>query len=176
MHPRRILELGLGQSTKLTGQYARYFGAAHVVVEHDREWVEFFCPGWKKLSQQTRIYISPLEETEFNGQRYYAYRDFGRIMKEMESPCDLVLVDGPFGGRSERSRRDIIAYLPQLLSKDFVIMVDDCDRKGEQNLLQEIKDILGRNHIEYVFGLYKSGGDCHAGVIVCKKWRFFATM
>lgn len=55
-------------------------------------------------------------------------------------------------------------------------MVDDCGRRGEQNLLREIQDILGRNHIEYSCGLYKSGGDCQVGVIVCKKWHFFASM
>lgn len=176
MHPKHILELGLGQSTKLTGQYARYFGAMHEVVEHDQEWVDFFCHGWKKLSPQTRIYVSPLVEREFDGQKYFAYRDFDKIVKNLNAPCELILVDGPFGGRSERSRRDILAYLPKLLSKDFVIMVDDCGRKGELNLLQEIKDILGRNHIEYAFGLYKSGGDCHVGVIACKKWKFFTTM
>ena len=60
--------------------------------------------------------------------------------------------------------------------KEFVIMVDDCGRRGEQNLLREIQDILGRNHIEYSCGLYKSGGDCQVGVIVCKKWHFFASM
>lgn len=176
MRPRNILEMGLGQSTKLTGQYARYFGATHTVVEHDREWVEFFCHGWKKLSQQTRIYLSPLKEAEFDGQKYHAYRDFDKIVKELKAPCELILVDAPFGEGSERSRRDIIAYLPQLLSKEFVIMVDDCGRKGEKNLLQEIQDILGRNHIEYSCGLYKSGGGCQVGIVACKKWHFFTSM
>lgn len=73
MHPKHILEIGLGQSTKLTGQYARYFGAAHEVVEHDQEWVDFFCHGWKKLSRQTSIFVTPLMETEFQGQKYLAY-------------------------------------------------------------------------------------------------------
>ena len=62
------------------------------------------------------------------------------------------------------------------MDKEFVIMVDDCGRKGEENLLREIKDILGRNHIKYAFGLYRSGSDCHVGVIACKKWRFFTSM
>ena len=48
MRPKQILEIGLGQSTKLTGQYADYFDAKHLVVEHDLEWTKFFCKSWKK--------------------------------------------------------------------------------------------------------------------------------
>lgn len=90
--------------------------------------------------------------------------------------CQLILVDGPFGGRSERSRRDIVPYLPQILAEEFVIMIDDCGRKGEENLVQEIRGILNKHNIEHAFGLYKSGSTCHAGVIACKKWRFLTSM
>ena len=31
-------------------------------------------------------------------------------------------------------------------------------------------------HIDYAFGLYKLGGDCHVEVIACKKWRFLTSM
>ena len=41
--PRRILELGLGQSTRLLGQYAAYNPEVqHTVVEHDPNWIQFF--------------------------------------------------------------------------------------------------------------------------------------
>lgn len=176
MQPKQILEMGLGQSTKLTGQYARYFGASHTVVEHDREWTEFFCHGWRNLSRQTRIVLAPIVEAEFLGQKYFAYQDFDKVVKCLQAPCELILVDGPFGGRSERSRRDIVPYLPQLLADDFVIMIDDCGRKGEENLVQEIRGILNEHKIEHAFGLYKSGGNCHASIIACKKRRFFTSM
>lgn len=176
MHPKSVLEIGLGQSTKLTGQYARRFGASHTVVEHDREWTDFFLHGWKKLSRQTRICLMPLVEAEFAGQKYFAYRDFDKVISSMQVPCELIVVDGPFGGHSERSRRDIVPYLPQLLAEDFVIMIDDCGRKGEENLVQEIRGILNEHRIEHAYGLYKSGGNCHVGVIACKKWRFFTSM
>lgn len=182
MHPRSILEMGLGQSSKLTGQYAGCYGVKHVIVEHDREWVDFFCNGWKRFSRQTRIMLTPLVESDFEGEKYFAYRDFHQVMKMMNTPMDLVLIDGPFGGagpvgwRGTRSRRDIVGYLPQILSPDFVIMVDDCGRKGEQNLLMEIKEILSRHGVEYAAGIYAAGGTCHTGVIVSPKWKFFTSM
>ena len=55
MHPKNVLEMGL-ESTKLTGQYARYFSAGHTVVEHDKEWTKFYLHGWKKLSGQTGVF------------------------------------------------------------------------------------------------------------------------
>ena len=46
IRPSHILELGLGQSTKIIGQYAAFCGLPeqieHVVVEHDDEWKQFF--------------------------------------------------------------------------------------------------------------------------------------
>ena len=81
-----------------------------------------------------------------------------------------------FGELSELSRRDLVPYLPKILAEDFVIMIDDCGRKGEENLVQEIRGILNKHKIEHAFGLYKSGGNCHAGVIACKKRRFFTSM
>lgn len=176
MRPRHILELGLGQSTRLTGQFARYFGAAHFVVEHDKDWVDFFCNSWRSMSNQTVIYLATLIEKEFAGQRYLAYKEFDTLVKEVDASFDLILVDGPIGGRGERSRRDIVAYLPQILSEEFVILVDDCGRKGEDNLIKEIRGILDRNNIEHAFGLLQSGAGCHVGIIACKKWRFFASM
>lgn len=41
--PKRILELGLGQSTKLIGQYAAaHQGVSHKVVENNADWISFF--------------------------------------------------------------------------------------------------------------------------------------
>lgn len=41
--PKKILELGLGQSTKLLSQYAKANKEVkHIVVEHDQEWIDFY--------------------------------------------------------------------------------------------------------------------------------------
>ena len=41
--PKKILELGLGQSTKLLSQYAKTNKEVkHIVVEHDQEWIDFY--------------------------------------------------------------------------------------------------------------------------------------
>ena len=41
--PQSILELGLGQSTKLLSQYAKTNPKVnHIVVEHDQDWIDFY--------------------------------------------------------------------------------------------------------------------------------------
>ena len=41
--PKKILELGLGQTTRMISQYSGYYHAEHQVVEHDPKWIEFFA-------------------------------------------------------------------------------------------------------------------------------------
>ena len=42
MRPMNILEFGLGQTSKMVHQYAKYFNANAITCEHDEKWVEFF--------------------------------------------------------------------------------------------------------------------------------------
>ena len=55
IHPKRILELGLGQSMRMLGQYAAvHEKVSHFVVEHDPEWIDFFQRDFQ-LSARSRI-------------------------------------------------------------------------------------------------------------------------
>lgn len=174
MHPRCILELGLGQSTCLTGQFAQRYGAKHFVVEHDKEWIQFFFHGRKY--RNSRVFQTGLMETEFDGQKYHQYSNFNKIVESIASACELILIDGPIGSHSERSRRDLVPYIPKILSQEFAIVIGDCGRKGEENLFHEILDILKYHDISHAYGLYKSEGTKHVGVIVSKKWKIFTSM
>lgn len=43
IRPKNILELGLGQTTKLTSQYANHFDDVKLTVfETDEDWIEVF--------------------------------------------------------------------------------------------------------------------------------------
>ena len=67
--PTNILELGLGVSTKIIGQYAGYYNNVnHTVVENDSEWINFFNRDFK-LSDNTKIeqldwVFEPFEEAK----------------------------------------------------------------------------------------------------------------
>ncbi len=56
IRPKNILELGLGQSTRMIGQYAMaHEDVMHFVVEHDPEWIDFFTRDFA-LSSRYVIY------------------------------------------------------------------------------------------------------------------------
>lgn len=54
--PQRILEFGLGESTRMTGQYAAHFaGVELTVVEQNEEWKATFCSRRPELRDSVKI-------------------------------------------------------------------------------------------------------------------------
>ncbi|WP_196601087.1 hypothetical protein, partial [Pectinatus frisingensis] len=171
--PKKILELGLGQSTKLTTQFIKYHRGKHIVVEHDKLWANFFCNGWNNFSPETVIEILPLNQIHKNDKYYYGYRNFNK--KFNNEKFELILIDGPFGGENY-SRRDIIDCLPAILCSDFILLFDDSDRIGEMNTISEIEDILVNNGIKYFKGVYTGEKDKAVCVLTSKKYKFICSL
>ena len=176
MRPKSILELGLGQSTKLTSQFAGYNKTQHVVVEHDQTWADFFKNSWNKLSNFTSIVVTDLLTKELNGNKYYAYKDFDKLISSRGLNYSLILIDGPFGGGGVLSRRDTLPLIPQILEKDFVIMIDDCGRPGEIKLVHDLKNKLSEHFIDYAEGFYKGVNKKDLFVIVSKNLKFLTSL
>lgn len=108
IRPKSILELGLGQSTKLTSQYAGKEQINHIVVEHNPQWKTFFENGWDCLSKYTKICISPLIEVNGIGNKYYEYQKIAEIVNNQK--FNLILIDGPFGGGRLFFKKRYTAY------------------------------------------------------------------
>lgn len=64
--PQKILEFGLGQSSKMVHQYADYYHANAITVEHDPQWVEFFKKE-KEGDYDINVKILELEEIQYGG-------------------------------------------------------------------------------------------------------------
>ena len=79
---------------------------------------------------------------------------------------------GMGGGYS--SRRDIFEFLPGILEDDFVIVIDDYDRIGEQNTVKEIEGILNAKGISYASGIYL--GLSNICVITAECNKFLCTL
>lgn len=172
--PETILELGLGQSTRLTSQYAAYKKAKHIVVEHDPEWKNFFELSWEQLSEYTEIQLHPLEKCEYGTNVYYKYKDFGMAIQD--GKFNMILVDGPWGGDGNMSRRDILDYLPKSLAEDFILIFDDCGRLGEEKTVADVEKILSKAGIAYSKGAYFGGGYKHIVVITSASWKFLCSL
>lgn len=150
--PKSILEMGMGQSTKIITEYVKYNeknGVKHHVVEHDKEWIDFFKMN-TKLSEVQNIHLLKNYKRKYNGSEVNAYKDFKKEFSNMK--FDLISIDGPVGYGQEYSRMDILDILPECLNKQFIILLDDCERVGEQRTIEMLEAKLNDNNIKFSSG------------------------
>lgn len=171
MKPKAILEMGLGQSSKIINAYAQYYTDIHYdIVEQDKNWIEFFCI--ENDSAKMNIWHRPISEKmvyDYNVE--YAYEDFETIVEGKK--YNLISIDGPYGS-TELSRADIIDYIPEVLAEDFVILLDDYERIGEKRTVAIIENKLREANIEFASACYKSEKDMY--IIASAKWKFLTTL
>ena len=174
VQPQNILELGLGQSTKMIGQYTSYYkGVHHQVVEHDPEWIDFFKKNYSlsertKLIQLNREFV-PYKEAE----KVRVFKDFSQTFKGQK--FDFISIDAPLGGdMKEYARIDVLQMIPACLAEDFIIMIDDCERSGEKRTVMEMERVLQENQILYRKGKYSGKKDCI--VIAANVLKFVCSM
>lgn len=125
--PKCILELGLGQSTRMIAQYAAAFDdVEHIVVEQDEKWITFFSQNYSCPSSTNLTYI-PVRETQFReDDKTLIYENFAKHFEGKK--FDFISVDGPGHSRSDRYRRvDLLELIPEHIEKSYCILFDDMD-------------------------------------------------
>lgn len=97
IRPQTILEIGLGQSTRMIAQYVEASPEVyHRVVEHDSSWIDFFSKQYA-LSPRSQIVQLDWDFINYNGAaNVRCYRDFSAQFNDQR--FDLILIDGPLGG------------------------------------------------------------------------------
>lgn len=174
IRPRHILELGLGQSTRMIGQYASsHEQVEHFVVEHDPEWIDFFRRDFI-LSERSKIIkldreMIPFKEAE-------AVRVFKGFEEQFSGrKFDFISIDAPLGGDMKQyARIDILKMLPDCLADSFIIMIDDTERPGETNTVNAMKEQLKQSGIAFAVGRYSGNKDCT--VICSNDLKFVCSM
>lgn len=152
-HPHNILEFGLGQSSKLIHQYADHFSETTAITyEHDTNWASFFLKDVEG-KYHVNIHYAEIEKTIYKGFETLSYKDNCKELKN--SKFDFILVDGPFGS-DHYSRSQILHIVPYCLNKSFCILIDDAERKGEQETINELSRIFNDNHINYCYASFCS--------------------
>lgn len=164
-----ILEFGLGQSSKVTTQYAKYKNPDSTlsIVEHNQEWIDYF----KKeliLSEKTKIYQKNLINCELNGVESDKYEPLDNIVENKK--FDLIIIDGPIGQDKTYPRTNVLDIIPEHLAESFVIILDDAERTGEKNTANLILKKLDDNNINYCKS-YKVGAKTQL-LITSKDYEF----
>lgn len=164
--PKNCLEFGLGQTSKMLHQYANYYKANAITIEHDKEWIEFFHKS-KEGDYPINVRQFELFFSKYKGYDISTYRNCAETFKDENAHFDFILVDGGPYLRDPRnnklfkySRPQIIDIVKYCLQDDFVILFDDYTNVGIKNTVKEIFAYFDVNHIEYLFKEY-SGSKTH---------------
>lgn len=169
--PERILELGLGQSTKLISQYAASKPAIeHTVVESNQDWINFFSKSYN-LPENTKIEKLDYKIIPYKNSDVRIFDGFEENFTSKK--FDFILIDAPLGvDMKVYSRIDVLNILPECLDDNFIILVDDTERLGETNTLAEIRKVLEANSISFAEGSY---GGMKKSTLICSGNLSFLT-
>ncbi|HTI79192.1 MAG TPA: hypothetical protein VL614_01945 [Acetobacteraceae bacterium] len=134
--PRRVLEVGAGQTTLLLDAVNATMSQAMDVttVEHDADWAEHI-----QSNVSHRVVVAPLAPMTIAGKSidYYATG-----FLPAGARFNLVLIDGPAAHiqGAEFSRIGCLSFLPDALADDFMLIIDDAEREGEATLVAKLAE------------------------------------
>lgn len=171
IQPKNILEFGMGQTSKLTAPYITYKQnkAKLTIVEQDKDWLDYFSKQLPKHKNINLVY-KKITDAIINGTANTKYENLSKVTQD--NKYDLIIIDGPIAGKDCYPRTNIIDLIPQNLAKDFIIILDDAERYGEQNTAELIFNKLEENNIEYCKS-YKTSVKTQL-VIASPSYRFIA--
>lgn len=165
-----LLEFGLGQTSRMVHQYAAFYNVPAITVEHDTEWIEFTRKDTHN-AYPINVKVLPLEMVDYNGYKTRTYQGVKTAFENKK--FDFILVDGPFGSE-HYSRSQIIQLAESNLAETFCIIIDDCNRIGEQETVAEVENALKSNGIKYAINKYYGLSDY---VVICSEnLKFLASL
>jgi hypothetical protein len=149
--PKNILEFGLGESSKLTYQYSKAFtDSKFTIIEQDINWLNFFSNKIYDISLNTIVLEQGKREIE--GHEVLCYN--GLLENLGKQKFDFIIVDGPWGS-PHYSRYEVVdLIMNDMIAEDFVIIIDDHERKGEQETEWKVKELLNKKGIKYAEAEY----------------------
>ena len=170
--PRSILELGLGESSKFISAHLdnSLDETTHTIIEHDKSWSDTFKDRFSLCSRSV-VKIHALTTKNVYGHDVNVYQNIPEYSQES---YDLYIVDGPFG--SPRYSRYDIVNLVENLSKndDFIIMLDDVQKRGEQDTFESLLKIFQKKDIKVHSSIYR--GTKQVAVIATDAYRFVTSL
>ncbi len=170
--PNKILEFGLGESSKFVSTYLHNYllDSEHIIIEQDADWKNAFENKFT-LSLRSSIQIMPLLQKSYKGFNYNGYEN---IESSIQSIFDLYIIDGPFGS-PKYSRFDIYALAEKLTTQnDFIIIMDDYNRSGEKETTKELLLMFKNKNIKVHSAVY--GGVKTVIVLGSEKYKYITTL
>lgn len=145
--PENIIELGSGTSTLVIAAALKKLGVGRFLsFEHDYAYLEKtrallqLCD----LQDHVELLYAPLEEIQLDGETYRWYDlPYDLIDHTVGSgKLDLLLVDGPPAATNRHARYPAVPRLGNYCNESTLVLLDDADREGEQEILGRWHELL----------------------------------
>jgi hypothetical protein len=133
----RIVELGSGESTVLIDRL-RGPDSSHVAWDQSDFWVRSVAA----RAPRCEVRHGAIVDKQFEGVTYGGYQGLEPV------DFDLLLVDGP-NGSDHASRYDCVPLVAANRTPEFVVVVDDANRRGEQETIAALVAVLERRGVEH---------------------------
>lgn len=146
--PKNILELGLGQTTKLTTQYlASNASSKALVIDNSKEWIDIYQ---SQIANPESLSLIELPIKDFKkGNLHQVDAEYDNLDEIVGAEkFDLIIVDGPLGHMKKYSRTNILDLVNNLAS-EWVVIFDDAERQGEQNTINLFVEELAKSNIDF---------------------------
>ncbi|RYY18605.1 MAG: hypothetical protein EOO04_23655 [Chitinophagaceae bacterium] len=170
--PKTVIEFGLGESSKLVDSFFSNSirGGKHIVIEHDKNWTHHFQTRYP-FQGPGQIIELELIQTSVKGFPVNSYKN---VREVIGTTADLYLIDGPFGS-PRFSRYDIVLLAERFTStSEFVIILDDYNRQGEQNTIAELLQVFKQKQINIYTGEYR--GRKTQMLLATEKYKYAASL
>lgn len=151
--PKSILEIGLGETSKLVSHYLDnlLFNSTCDIIDTNFDWINYFNSNFS-LNERIKIYHSELNDIEVRNRRVEVLTNISSLKNKS---YDLYLVDGPIGCEGF-SRYDIVLLAEDFLpNKEFIIIFDDYNRPGEQRTIECLFEVFKNKNIKYYTSTYE---------------------
>jgi hypothetical protein len=150
VEPKGVLELGSGQTTVLMNALrdAGVWAGNLVSLEHDPGWADYLA-----TNVSTPVVLAPLHRHAVSDVMIDGYSTDD--LPQSPACFDVLLVDGP-PGTPRWSRLGCLDFIATRMARDFVVILDDYDRLGEQETAEEIRRVLRNRGVEFVEECYLS--------------------
>jgi hypothetical protein len=131
----KLLEIGVGKSTRLLVQYARSFDKELTLLDDDEFWLHEVATE----SDIVTVVHAKLVRTDVQNKIIQWYD-----CKLPPNRFDFLLIDGPmaYASFNRYNRLGILKWMPDIMEQEFIIIVDDSNRIGESLLVKYLMNIF----------------------------------
>lgn len=170
--PKKIIEFGLGETSKIISSFLdnELHDSTNIILEQDKNWIEVFKNRFN-LSEKSQLIELALKTKNVHG---FSVNSYNNIEEKITDIFDLYVIDGPYGS-PHYSRFDVCVITEKLRKGDeFIILIDDYNRDGEKETVEELLKQLTANGCKVHNSIYSGIKD--QIVIATDKYRFVTSM